>query len=101
MIPRTLLIVAVALALQASSASAQPPDKDKEGTAKSRIVSVALFKNGLAVVKREVTVPGAGAYRLDTAAEPVHGTFWIESDSQVDAAVKIRDVEMPLHTSPM
>jgi hypothetical protein len=72
----------------------------KEATAQSRIVSVGLFKNGLAVIKRSVTVPGAGTFRLETDAEPVHGTFWIESDAKVEAAVKMRDVEMPLHTSP-
>jgi hypothetical protein len=124
MSPRTTLcVLAVMLAIPAYRASAQDKDqeataksrivaamptwpawaqdKDQEATAKSRIVSVMLFKNGLAVVKREVTVPAAGAYRLETAAEPVHGTFWIESDAKVEAAVKMRDVEMPLHSSAM
>jgi hypothetical protein len=96
MIPRaTLLVLAAALAVPTAQA------QDKEATAKSRIVSVGLFKNGLAVVKREVTVPGGGTFRLDTDAEPVHGTFWIESDGKVEAAVKMRDVEMPLHASPL
>jgi len=86
MSPRTTLcVLAVTLAIPACPVWAQ--DKDQEATAKSRIVSVMLFKNGLAVVKREVTVPAAGAYRLETAAEPVHGTFWIESDTKVEAAV--------------
>ena len=96
---RILLSAVLSVALHAVPASAQQPEK--EAIAKSRIVSVSLFKNGLAVVKREVSVPGTGVFRLDTAAEPVHGTFWIESDSQVDAAVKMRDVETPLHTSPL
>ena len=69
----------------------------QETTAKSRIVSVNIFKNGLAVVKREVQIPQAGAYRLDASPEPVHGTFWIESSAKIEAAVKLRDVEVPLH----
>jgi hypothetical protein len=36
---------------------------------------VGVFKNGLALVQQEVQVPGAGTYQLDTAPEPVHGTF--------------------------
>src|SRR5262249_23676020 len=99
MSPRTTLPVLCATLLLCAPAQAQ--DKEKEATAKSRIVSLGLFKNGRAVVKREVTVPGSGTFRLDTAAEPVHGTFWIESDGKVDAAVKIRDVETPLHTTPL
>ncbi len=93
----TLVVLAAALTVPAP---AWAQDKDKEATAKSRIVSVGLFKNGLAVVKRAVTVPGGGTFRLDTDAEPVHGTFWIESDGKVEAAVKIRDIESPRHTSP-
>jgi hypothetical protein len=101
MTARTLFVAVIALALPAPAAWAQPKADKDEATAKSRIVSVGLFKNGLAVVKRAVTVPGTGTFRLETAAEPVHGTFWIESDSKVEAAVKIRDVETPLHTSPL
>ena len=69
----------------------------QETIAKSKIVSVGLFKNGLAVVKREVQIPKEGTYRLDASPEPVHGSFWIESNGKVEAAVKMRDVEAPLH----
>ena len=34
----------------------------QEAVAKSKIVSVGLFKNGLAVVKREVQIDKAGTY---------------------------------------
>ncbi len=99
--PRVLLLtLAVTLVLSARPAAAQEK-ADQEATAKSRVVSVGLFKNGLAVVKREVTVPGPGTYRLTTDAEPVHGTFWIESDGKVEAAVKMRDVELPRHISAL
>ncbi len=73
--------------------SARAPGQ--EMAAKSKIVSVGLFKNGLVVVKREVQVSGAGVYRLDAMPEPVHGSFWIESNAKVDVSVKMRDVESP------
>ena len=62
----------------------------QEAVAKSKIVSVGLFKNGLAVVKREVLIDKAGTYRLDASPEPVHGSFWIEANSKVEAAVRMR-----------
>ena len=40
----------------------------------SPIESIALFKTGLAVVRRSIDFPGPGAYRLDDVIEPVHGT---------------------------
>src|SRR5262249_58832595 len=74
-----------------------PQTYAQEAIAKSKIVSVGLFKNGLAVVWREVQIPKEGTYRLDASPEPVHGSFWIESNGKVEAAVKIPDVDGPLH----
>jgi len=68
---------------------------EKETPVESRIVSVGLFKNGLAVVKRTVTVPGPGAYVLRDVPEPVHGTFWIESDAVVETRLTTRDLLVP------
>ena len=68
----------------------------EEATLKSRIVFVGLFKNGLAVIKREAAVPGPGSYRFDEVPTPVHGTFWIESTAPIETAVKMREVEVPL-----
>ena len=76
---------------------AAPHADAQEAIAKSKIVSVGLFKNGLVIVKREVQIPKEGTYRLDASPEAIHGTFWIESAAKVEAAVKIRDVEAPLH----
>lgn len=59
----------------------------------SRIVSAGLFKNGLAVVRRAVTLPGPGTFEVGDAPDPVHGTFWIESLAPVDALVTEREVE--------
>jgi hypothetical protein len=72
-----------------------------EAAAKSKIVSVCVFKNGLALVRQEVQVPGPGSYRLDTAPNPVHGTFWIKSNCQVESALKLIDVEVPRAESGM
>ena len=49
--------------------------RDSNHTLISRITSVGLFKNGLAVVKRTVKLPGPGTYRIDDVPQPVHGTF--------------------------
>src|SRR5947209_2020265 len=68
----------------------------EETPVKSRIVSVGLFKNGLAVVRREVTVAGPGTYRFDEVPTPVHGTYWVESDAHIETAVKMSDVDVPL-----
>lgn len=62
---------------------------------KSKIVGVDLFKNGLAIVKREVSLGKAGTYDLDDVPQPVHGTFWIDSTGTVDVVVKMRDVDVP------
>ena len=67
----------------------------EETPAKGKIVAVDLFKNGLAVVKYEVTLGKSGTYILNDAPNPVHGTFWIESAVPVEAAMKMRDVEVP------
>src|SRR3954453_7147032 len=67
----------------------------QETPAKGRIVAVDLFKNGLAVVKYEGRLGKTGTYILNDAPNPVHGTFWIESPVPVEAAMKMRDVEVP------
>jgi hypothetical protein len=83
------LLAVVALALLARPAFAQD-----EPSAKSRIVAVSLFKNGLAVVKRQVQITEPGSYRLDVAPDAVHGTFWVESSVTVETALRMRDVEV-------
>jgi hypothetical protein len=84
-----LLLAAVPLVCNPAALPAE------EVPAKSRIVSVGLFKNGLAVVRRELTINGPGTYRLDDAPDPIHGTFWVESAAPVETLVKTREVEVP------
>jgi hypothetical protein len=79
---RAMTAAVVALGcLMAGAARAEAVD------AKAPIVSVGLFKNGLAVVRRVVETDGPGIYRLSEVPTAVHGTFWIESDGPVTARV--------------
>src|SRR5437762_2386973 len=72
-----------------------PSLRADEKPAKGRIVSLHLFKNGLVVVQAEVTLVGSGIYVLDGVPDPVHGTFWVQSDAAIEAHVQNRDVEVP------
>jgi hypothetical protein len=62
----------------------------------TKIASLGLFKNGLAIVERTTQVDAPGVYRVEDVPEPVHGTFWIESDATVSTRVTRRTVEVPL-----
>ncbi len=88
---RTALTMIVGFALFASAC----PVHADETPAKSRIVAVGLFKNGLAVVKREAILGRTGTYVLDDVPQPVHGTYWVESAVPIETAVKMREVEVP------
>jgi len=85
---RIWFVLAVTICLVGLSWAEEAP---AEKEVKSKVVSVALFKNGLAVVKRQVTIDGPGTYRLTDVPEPVHGTFWVESNGPVDVRVESRD----------
>jgi hypothetical protein len=71
----------------------------EEKPAKSHIISLGLFKNGLAVVKRTVSVPGIGTYRVEDVPEPIHGTYWIESNAKVVTQLTSRVVDAPARGS--
>jgi hypothetical protein len=66
-----------------------------EAAVDAPIVSLGLFKNGLAVVTRAFSVSEPGDYRLDAVLEPVHGTYWIESTAVVRTRATWRDLEVP------
>jgi hypothetical protein len=88
---RTTLVVVLGITL----VGVAPAAGADETPAKSKIVSVGLFKNGLAVVKREVTLGKPGVYVLDDVPQPVHGTYWVESAVAIETVVKMREVEVP------
>ncbi|MGA2061770.1 MAG: hypothetical protein ABSG67_14890 [Thermoguttaceae bacterium] len=69
---------------------------DEEKPLTTRITSLGLFKNGLAVVQRTAKIERAGTYRVEDVPEPIHGTFWVESDASVSTRVTQRTVEVPL-----
>ncbi|MDB5306592.1 MAG: hypothetical protein JWO38_794 [Gemmataceae bacterium] len=94
---RYTTVAAVGLAMFVHAAPARAAD---ETPAKSKIVAVDLFKNGLAVVRREATLGKPGVYVLDDVPEPVHGTYWVESTGSVETVVKMREVEVPAAEAP-
>jgi hypothetical protein len=69
-------LVFLAAALQAVGAEPEIAGK---------IVSAGLFKNGVASITREYTVPGPGSYTFEALGNPVHGTLWIDGDGPVVA----------------
>ena len=86
---RRFWILPVALALL-------PVARAADTLATSKIISVDLFKNGLAIVRREATLDKPGTYILDDVPDAIHGTYWIESAVPVETIVKSREVEVPL-----
>lgn len=88
---RTIVISTVAAVLLSTAAYA-----DSHPVIESRVTSLGLFKNGLAVVRREVRLPGEGTFEIGGVPEPVHGTFWIESDARIEARVTSREFDTPL-----
>jgi len=71
----------------------------QETILESRIVSLGLFKNGLAFVTREVDIPDSGTYRIDNVPEPVHGSFWIDGEAEVKAHSVMRQEAMPIEVA--
>ncbi|MCE9560745.1 MAG: hypothetical protein K8U57_01695 [Planctomycetes bacterium] len=93
---RALQFVAIGLTLVLFLFN-MPAQAADETTAKGKIVGVDLFKNGLVVVKCEMTLGKSGTYVLEDVPSPVHGTYWVDSPgATVDTQVKMRDVEVPV-----
>jgi hypothetical protein len=81
--------ILVVLALSGARAADEQP-------VTSRVAAVGLFKNGLAAVQREVKLPGPGTFLIEDAPDPVHGTWWVESDADVETRSAVREVTLPL-----
>ena len=80
------------LSVLPGAAFAQSP-ADSELETESRITRLGLFKNGYAVVTREVAIPQSGSYLVLDVPAPVHGTLWLESEAVIEARVTQREVE--------
>lgn len=83
----TRILVSVWLSVALASAA-------EETVVTPSVESVALFKNGLAVVRASFPVKGAGQYRWDKVPRVVHGSFWVESDGQVSVQSTTRMIEV-------
>ncbi len=98
--PRSLPLASVRMAVLTATvlsltAPAPAAPADTPATVETKIDSIGLFKNGLAVVRRSVTLAGAGVYEAGDVPDPVHGTFWIESDAPVEVLTTQREVVEP------
>ncbi len=72
---------ALTLAAACAAPALQDAASNEAQTVESQVRRAALFKNGLAFVRREVALPeGASQVRLVDLPPPVHGTFWISAD---------------------
>ena len=95
-IPPLSLFAAAALAA-ASAAAADPAP----ALTPAPIISLALFKNGTAVVTRRVVPPADGApLLLDGRLAPAHGTFWTDSAAPLAVKASVRRVALPPESIP-
>ncbi len=56
---------------------------DDVAVVRAPVKKVALFKNGLAAVVREIDFPDAGCYFLTDPVSPVHGTLWFTAPEKM------------------
>ncbi len=88
---RSSRLIATGLIVMLFSTPARAEDKPVKG----RITGVDLFKNGLAVIKCEVVLGKPGTYMLDQVPQPIHGTYWVESNGAVESLVRMSEVDVP------
>ena len=84
----SLLFLALSAAVPAALAQ-------EETLATSRIESIALFKNGLAVVGRSIDADKPGRYIVNDPIRPVHGTFWMAPGLNVTVSGETRLLDAP------
>jgi hypothetical protein len=88
----TALLVGILLtACFQTPVSAQEKEAGEE--VKTKVSEVCLFKNGLAVITREFSFDVAGRYVVTDVPDPVHGTFWVESEELDEVRVTTREVK--------
>ena len=90
---RTIFVTFIVMFLLSGLAIAETVSEAKV-TAKTE--AVALFKNGYAVVQQEIDVPTGGVYRWEDVPTVIHGTFFIESDMNVEVRTTQRLVSVPV-----
>lgn len=72
------------------SAVASPVVNPVPRAVTSRVKSVSMFKNGVALIREEFTVPASGQYVLDAIPYAIHGAFFIQSSADVEAVLTQR-----------
>ncbi|MDR0869700.1 MAG: hypothetical protein LBN39_02810 [Planctomycetaceae bacterium] len=70
----------------------------EEQAVKPQTVSVALFKNGYTIVQQEFAAPTAGIYRWDEIPAVIHGTFFVESNQNVEIRTTVQTVQQQIDT---
>ena len=96
--PILLLSLLASAALATTSAAVADP---ASALTPAPIVSLALFKNGTAVVTRRVVPPADGAPLLiDGRLAPAHGTFWTDSATPLSVKASVRRVALPPESIP-
>ena len=90
---RNIFVVVIAMFLIGGISVAETENEIKV-TAKTE--AVALFKNGYTVVRQEIDVPDSGVYCWDAVPAVIHGTFFIESDMNVEVRTTQRLVAVPV-----
>ena len=89
--------LAVMFALTAITSYAQDLATPNEIKVTAKTGSVALFKNGYTVVQREIDIPGPGVYRWEEVPAVIHGTFFVESDYEIEVRTTQRTVSVPVN----
>lgn len=83
-----------------ASADARGSAQEAAPRLEAPIVSAALFKNGVAVVRRRATLPGPGSFEVGGVPEALHGTLWLHSSAAVEARTVEREVELGPQVRP-
>lgn len=101
---QTLVLAAALTSIYADAVQAQTPANAPDVEAsnaepipvESKIVSLGVFKNGIAVVEERIEIPSSGQYSIPFPPSPLHGTFFISSDAQVTTRSANIEVERSL-----
>ena len=67
----------------------------QEQTVMPTLERVSLFKNGFIIVHQIIDFPAPGLYRWDNVPVAVHGTFFTESDLDVEIRTTNRETTIP------
>ena len=75
--------------------------QENEPVAEAPIVALAMFKNGIVSVLREVKPPAGDAFLITDKIEPAHGTLWCTADEGFRLKTVSRTFEEPPDTPPL